>query len=243
MAEINKRLTDDDVLVLSFDMSKMEQHEAALQQVLDHFGRLDVLINNAGVAQAGPFEQIELELDRKVFETNVFGPLNLSRLVCTHWLRCKMSGHLVLNSSTSAILRNPWSSSYVASKAAISSYFECLEKESIGLEYPIHTTIVYPGPIDTGIFNRSYRWKVGQSYDKNFVQESVESGCFSWVSAERCAELFAVAIVNQVRSCWIARQPILGFTFIAHYMPFLAIPVWRFIMRFKHKSLKQLYLN
>jgi dehydrogenase/reductase SDR family protein 7 len=224
-------------------MSKPELHEPAFKSVLKHFGSLDVLVNNAGVAQAGPFEQIELELDRKVFETNVFGPLNLTRLVCTHWLKNELPGHLVLNSSTSAILRNPWSSSYVASKAAISSYLECLEKEYIRLKHPIHTTIVYPGPIDTGIFNRSYRWKVGQSYDKDFVHESEESGVFSWVSAERCAELFAIAIANQVRSCWIARQPILAFTFMAHYMPFLTIPVWQFIMRFKQKALKQLYLN
>lgn len=58
-----------------------------------------------GVAQSGEFENVELSLDRLIFDVNVFGTINLSKIVCRHWLETGQKGHIVMNSSTSAILR------------------------------------------------------------------------------------------------------------------------------------------
>ena len=200
-----------------------------------------IMITNHKVDKQGPFEQIEVELDRRVFDTNVFGPLNLTRLICRHWLHNGQSGHVVLNSSTSAIIRNPWSSTYVASKAAISAYLETMDREYF--QKPIKCTIIYPGPVQTNIFSNSYRWRLGQSYSQDFVRESKKSGVFKWISSQRCAELFTVAIANQVSSCWIACQPILGFTFLSYYMPFLTDYVWQKTLQLKQHSLKHLFLK
>src|SRR5690606_4261229 len=130
---------------------------------------------------------------------------------------------------------------YVASKAAITSYFHAMKKEY--MDKCIRTTIIYPGPIDTEIFQNSYRSRLGQKYEQDFVHESKHSGIFNWLTRERCAQLFTIAICNQVDSCWIAKQPVLAFTFVTHYMPFLANSIWMQVLNKKRDILKQLYLK
>ncbi|XP_065574950.1 dehydrogenase/reductase SDR family member 7B-like [Artemia franciscana] len=81
-------------------------------------GELDILVNNAGRSQRANWEKIELQVDRDLFEVNVFGLIGLTRTVLPHFLK-KQSGHLVVTSSTAGKLGVPFSGSYTATKHAL----------------------------------------------------------------------------------------------------------------------------
>lgn len=79
--ELNASLEDRDILTLKFDMKDTERMPQLVDQVIDHFGRIDVLVNNAGRTQRALFETTELDVDRDMFEVNVFGMIRLTRAV------------------------------------------------------------------------------------------------------------------------------------------------------------------
>ena len=69
----------DNILVLPLDMCAFDQHEVAFKTVLNKFGKLDVLVHNAGRSQRARWEHTDMEVDRNIFELNVFSVVNLTR--------------------------------------------------------------------------------------------------------------------------------------------------------------------
>jgi dehydrogenase/reductase SDR family protein 7 len=89
-------------------------------QLLDFSeSKVDVLINNAGKSQRAVFHEIELSVDRQLFDINVFGLIHLTRLVVRHWYDRGIAGQLLVTSSTAGKLGVPYSASYTASKHAL----------------------------------------------------------------------------------------------------------------------------
>src|SRR5689334_23875965 len=105
--KINNQLTDKDILVLPMDVTAHDTFQSKFDKVIEHFGKLDVMLNNAGAMPVEKFEDTEFSIDKKNFDLNVFGPVLLSRIATRHWLKNKQSGHLVVNSSTAALLSAP----------------------------------------------------------------------------------------------------------------------------------------
>ena len=114
----NAGISEKDVLILPVDITKMELHQQHFNKVIEHFGQLDVLINNAGRSQRAHWLDIEIELDRDMFEGNVFGLLNLSRVVMPHFL-AKKRGHIAVTSSVCGKVGAPFSATYNATKHAL----------------------------------------------------------------------------------------------------------------------------
>jgi dehydrogenase/reductase SDR family member 7 len=111
-------ITESDILVLPVDITKMEKHQEYFNEVISYFGQLDILINNAGRSQLAYCSDIDMAVDRELFEGNVFGLLNLSRVVLPHFL-AKKQGHLVVTSSICGKVGAPFSASYNATKHAL----------------------------------------------------------------------------------------------------------------------------
>ena len=80
--------------------------------------QLDILVNNAGRSQRAEWQKIDIRVDRELFETNVFGLLNLSRTVMPHFV-AKKKGHIVVTSSVCGKVGAPFSASYNATKHAL----------------------------------------------------------------------------------------------------------------------------
>lgn len=80
--------------------------------------QLDILINNAGRSQRAVWENVDIEVDRQVFDLNVFGVVNLSRIAVQYFNK-KKDGHIVVTSSLAGILGAPFSCSYTGSKHAV----------------------------------------------------------------------------------------------------------------------------
>lgn len=116
-ADIDSDLSD--TMALAFDITDVECHQEQLKRVLDRFQRLDILVNNAGKSQRAYFQDIDIEVDRAIFNVNVFGLINLTRLVYRYFLESKVKGQFAVTSSTAGIFGAPMSASYTATKHAL----------------------------------------------------------------------------------------------------------------------------
>ena len=140
-----------DLLVVELDITSLASAEAAVQTAVDRFGRLDVLVNNAGNFYAGFFEELTpVQMERQL-TTNLVGPMNVTRAVLPV-MRKQRSGHVVTMSSTAGIVGQEFCSAYAASKFGLEGWMESLrfEIEPFG----IHTTIVEPGFFRTALLER-----------------------------------------------------------------------------------------
>jgi NAD(P)-dependent dehydrogenase (short-subunit alcohol dehydrogenase family) len=132
----------ENLLVTKLDITNPDDARATVQAALDRFGRIDVLINNAGNFFAGYFEEIAAEQMRQQFETNLFGPMNVTRAVLPV-LRRQRAGHVITLSSSAGLIGQEFCVAYAASKFAVEGWMESLRYD---LEpYDIRTTVVEPG--------------------------------------------------------------------------------------------------
>jgi NAD(P)-dependent dehydrogenase (short-subunit alcohol dehydrogenase family) len=132
----------DDVLVVKLDITSLVSAKAAVRAAIDHFGRIDVLVNNAGNFFAGFFEELTATQIEQQLTTGLVGPMNVTRAVLPV-MRKQRSGKVVSISSTAGIVGQEFCSAYAASKFGLEGWMESLrfEIEPFG----IHTTIVEPG--------------------------------------------------------------------------------------------------
>jgi short-subunit dehydrogenase len=99
-----------------------------VREVLERSGRIDVLVNNAGVGVAGAAEESSIEQARALFETNVFGSIRMTRAVLPH-MREQRSGRIINVSSVLGLVPAPFMALYAATKHAIEGYSESLDHE------------------------------------------------------------------------------------------------------------------
>ena len=132
----------DDLLAVKLDVTDPADALAAVQAAVDRFGRIDVLVNNAGNFYAGFFEEIRPVDFRRQIETTLFGPVNVSRAVLPV-MRAQRSGLVVTISSTAGIVGGEFTSAYAASKFGVEGWMESLTPEVA--PFGIRTMLVEPG--------------------------------------------------------------------------------------------------
>ena len=134
--------TADDLLTVKLDVTDPTSVQAAVEAAVGRLGRVDVLVNNAGNFYAGFFEEITPDDFRAQVETNLFGPLNVTRAVLPV-MRDQRSGLVVTISSTAGITGAEFTSAYAAAKFALEGWMESLAPEVA--PYGIRTMLVVPG--------------------------------------------------------------------------------------------------
>ena len=140
---VSKAVGDaDNLLVVKLDITDPQDAETAVKAALDRFGRIDVLVNNAGNFYAGFFEEISPEDFRAQVETNLFGPVNVTRAMLPV-MRAQRSGLVVTISSTAGISGQEFVSAYAASKFGVEGWIESLAPEVA--PFGIRTMLVEPG--------------------------------------------------------------------------------------------------
>jgi NAD(P)-dependent dehydrogenase (short-subunit alcohol dehydrogenase family) len=132
----------DDLLVVELDITSLASAEAAVAAALERFGRIDVLVNNAGNFYAGFFEELSPKQIERQLITNLIGPMNVTRAVLPV-MRKQRAGTVVSISSTAGVVGQEFCSAYAASKFGVEGWMESLrfEVEPFGIQ----TTIVEPG--------------------------------------------------------------------------------------------------
>ncbi|MCO5991938.1 SDR family oxidoreductase [Actinoallomurus rhizosphaericola] len=145
-AELVERFGDA-ILPVALDVTSQDEARVAVENALARFGRLDVVVNNAGYAQPGMAEELADTALHAQFETNFFGPWNVVRAALPH-LRGRRSGHIIQISSLAGQIGAPGMAAYVASKHALEGFSLSLAAELRPLG--IRVTIVEPGSVRTG---------------------------------------------------------------------------------------------
>ncbi len=135
-------------LVLPFDMADLAVHAAQVERVIAQLGRIDVLINNAGVSQRALVRETAIEVDRRLFEVDYFGPVSLLKLVLPHML-ARRSGLIATVSSVAGLVATPYRSSYAAAKAALIAFHNSLRAETH--REGIEVSVLCPGFVATEI--------------------------------------------------------------------------------------------
>ncbi len=153
VAAIAERLGESPALLpLALDVTDQEQATAAVEAAIEKFGRIDVLVNNAGFGLLGAVEESTDADVRRMYDTNVFGLLNVTRAVLP-WMRSKRSGHIINMSSIGGYRSGAGFGAYCSTKFAVEGLTEALHSELQPLG--IHATIVEPGYFRTDFLDAS----------------------------------------------------------------------------------------
>ncbi|TRW86321.1 SDR family oxidoreductase [Mycolicibacterium sp. 018/SC-01/001] len=136
----------DALLPIRLDVTDREADFAAVKQAHDHFGRLDIVVNNAGYGQFGFVEELSESEARDQIETNVFGALWVTQAALPY-LRAQRSGHIIQVSSIGGITAFPNVGIYHASKWALEGFSQALAQEVA--DFGVHVTLIEPGGFST----------------------------------------------------------------------------------------------
>lgn len=191
------------VEVLQLDVNERASVEAAVAEVIRREGRIDVLVNNAGIGTQGPIEDFDDDEIAAVFETNVFGVIRVTRAVLPH-MRAQQSGTIVTIGSLSGKVSAPYGGIYSASKHAVEALSDALYYEVH--PFGIRVVLVDPGGFETEISNNSgsaRRFTEGSAYielERRFTEASTK---LPGAGQRADAQIVAEAIVNAAE----AEQP------------------------------------
>lgn len=139
-----------EIRIKALDVTQPESFAGVVQEIIAETGRIDVLVNNAGILRAGAFEDLSEQAVRDVMETNFFGPMLLTRALLPQ-MRKQGSGYVIMISSLSGIAGLAGDVAYTASKFALEGATEALRHEVD--RWGIRVALVEGGLYATGIFN------------------------------------------------------------------------------------------
>ncbi|ACT00354.1 oxidoreductase [Paenibacillus sp. JDR-2] len=142
----------DNVLAMELDVTKPEQIEMTVKAAIDKFGRIDVLVNNAGVGYFSSIEEAAEEETRKMFEINFWGLMHMTNAVLPY-MRSERSGHIINISSIGGLASFPGVGYYNGTKYAVEGISESLAKEV--LPFNIHVSLIEPSNFRTDWSGRS----------------------------------------------------------------------------------------
>lgn len=182
----NLQLDDETCLVLPLDLEKIESFSNAAQTAIAHFGKIDILINNAGLSQRSLAKDTSVEVDKRIMNVNYIGTVALSKAILPYMLAAK-AGLIVTVTSAVGKIASPWRSSYAASKHALHGFFDSLRAENY--DDGIRVLLVCPGFIATDV---SINALTGDGAPYGIMDKATQNG---W-SAQQCA----IGIIRAIKA-------------------------------------------
>jgi short-subunit dehydrogenase len=218
LLEIQKRLqlTDANSLVLPLDITSKEDFSEEVNRVIQHFGQIDVLINNAGISQRSGIDQTQFQVYKQLMEVNFFGTIALSLSVLPVFVK-QNDGQFAVISSISGKLGSPKRAGYCASKHALHGFFDALRSEYF--EKNIRVTMICPGYIQTEISLNALDFD-GQKFNKADTNQK------NGLSPETCAKRGLNAILQQKNEVYIGKKEVIG-VYLKRFFPDLLARIVR----------------
>jgi len=193
------RQTSPASAMMGCDVSDAEQVHGMIEKILTDFGRVDILINNAGIGMRKPFAETSLSIIEEIMRINYFGAV-----YCTHELLPSMiargDGHIVNISSVAGKIGTLNMAAYCASKFAMNGWSESLYHEL--KPFGVSVSLVCPGPVHTG-FSREFHDSEPQSPPSLFVESSAVSQAVFKVIERNRFELIMPRWLALM--CWVKR--------------------------------------
>lgn len=181
------------------DITAMDKMESITKSLIEKFGRIDVLINNAGISQRALAMETPLAVDRKIMEIDYFGTIALTKTVLPYMIKEK-SGYIAVTSSISGKFGFPLRSAYAAAKHALHGFFETLRSEVY--DENIKVLIAFPGRVKTNISLHALT-KDGTAHGK------MDEGQNTGISAQKCAKQYLKAIRKDKKEVLIGSTELL----------------------------------
>ena len=192
---------------VKLDVADDDSVMAVVREIIEKEGRIDAVVNNAGVGSVGAIEKTPVEDVRRLFEVNVYGPVRVCQAVLPS-MRKQQSGHIINVSSMGSMLGMPFRGYYSASKAALDLITETLRMEVE--RFGIKACTVHPGDVRTGIAD--HRIVSGDMEDADYgetlkkVYENMNAGVDKGISPDR----FGPVIEKILRSKNVKRSYYVG---------------------------------
>ena len=199
---------NDDLLVRKLDITSLEEAQAAVEAAVDRFGRIDVLVNNAGNFFAGFFEELSPAQIEAQVGTLLFGTMTVTRATLPI-MRAQRAGTIVSISSTAGIVGQQFCSAYAAAKFGIEGWMESLATEVE--QFGIATTIVEPGFFRTDLLTPESTSWADLSID-DYAEQSAQTKA-AWQSmngqqggdpAKLAAALVSLIDAGRAPARWVA---------------------------------------
>lgn len=159
-----------EVLILPLDVCDESAMPASVDKVLESFGHIDLLINNAGISQRSFCKDTEMAVYRKLFEVNVFGQIALTKQVLPHMLS-RGSGHIAITASVAGKIGGPSRTGYCATKHAMFGFYDSLRSEV--QHQGIDVSTIVPGFIRTNISTNALK---GDGSEFAVMDEDIAAG-------------------------------------------------------------------
>lgn len=193
------KLPELDLMILPFDLSDTKNASGLAAQIMNKFGRIDILVNNGGYSQRGEAMDTSIEIDRQLMEVNYFSYVSLAKAVLPYMKRQK-SGQFIIISSIAGKFGFFLRTSYSAAKHALHGFFDSLRLETE--EYNIKTLIVCPGKIKTKV---SHNAVTASGTKHNEMDPSHEDA----LSPEECAKQIINGLKANKEEIYIGGKEIL----------------------------------
>ena len=189
----------ENLLPVALDVTKQDQIDKAIGTIIATFGRIDVLVNNAGYGIFGSVEELTDEETRAIFDTNVFGALNVTRAVLPS-MRDQQSGRIIMVGSVASLACDPGGALYDAGKAALAAVSNVLRLEM--KPFGIESMVIAPGMFRTNFFDGSSIKRPSQplaTYD-NTPARDAEAYCLGHNYQQHGDPAKAAELVYQIAS-------------------------------------------
>jgi len=201
----------ENVHILPMDITSFDEHDRITTKAISLFGRVDMLINNAGISQRSFVKDTQFDVYKKIMDFNYFGAVSLTKALLPHFLSRK-TGHYVVITSVTGKFGTPYRSGYAASKHALHGFYDSLRAELWqDVKDDIKVTIICPGFIRTPITLFAI---TGDGSPLNKMDE----GQYKGKPAEWCAQKIINAIENDKEEVNIGGREVYG-VYLKRFFP------------------------
>lgn len=186
LKKVADKCKGSEVLIVPLDLADQSNFEEKKNEVLQKFGRIDILVNNGGISQRSLVKDTSVDVDRKIMEVNYIGTVALTKVVLPQFLK-QGSGKFVVTTSTVGKIGTPYRSGYSASKHALHGFFDSLRAELH--DDGISVLLICPGFIQTNI---SINALTGSGEKLGTMDKATAAG----LTAQQCAKQIIDGIIS-----------------------------------------------
>ncbi|KAA6433969.1 SDR family oxidoreductase [Dyadobacter flavalbus] len=211
LQRVKKRtgLPDTSVLVLPMDVTQFEKAKPAAEKVMSYFGRIDIMVHNAGVSQRSYIKDTDLDVYQMLMNVNFYSTVAITKAVLPYMIQQK-SGHFIVISSVAGKIGTIMRSGYNASKHALQGFYDSLRAE--GYKDNIKVTTICPGYIRTNISLNALN-ENGSKFGK--MDSNQEKG----IAPEECAARILEAVKNDKKEIYIGGMKEVAAIYLKRFFP------------------------
>ena len=203
-------LHKDKIFILPLDLAERKTFKEKTETVIKQFGKIDLIVHNAGISQRSYAKDTKIEVDQKLMEVNYLGTVALTKEILPYFIK-QHSGHYAVITSLVGKFGSPMRSGYAASKHALHGFFDSLRAEVY--RDNIKVTLICPGFIHTNV---SVNALTGDGSAQHTMDKSTAAG----LSPNECAQQIVKALEREKEEVLIGKKEVFG-VYVKRFFPTL----------------------